>query len=313
MELIEAAARAGDGPPHISADTLDELEALHVLRDDGGRIRLTTGVFLQDDVERIIEAVGPKTEELAGGIASAGADLTYAGPELRVFLGGIIGIEGPSRSAADTARQCAPGCYPQTKVDFIERCPAFTRLGPDVLNRSVIHGERYTAVFIGPTGHAFKTFTYEIKTGEASERYRRSLNRFLTDSYARLITGKLKNMDLLATAEATNLRRNGQWRSAVVSNEVYDTYQSAVHRIAATAADWYEDHLPAFRKLLAATASGRQGVPPPAMMMNLWRIVRMITARRLYAAGFFTDDIIREGTLTVFYANNVRPLRDALG
>ncbi len=41
------------------------------------------------------------------------------------------------------------------------------------------------------------------------------------------------------------------------------------------------------------------------MMLNLWRYIRKVTAKELYANGFFTDTIPEEGVLTVFYENDV--------
>jgi hypothetical protein len=41
------------------------------------------------------------------------------------------------------------------------------------------------------------------------------------------------------------------------------------------------------------------------MSMNLWRYIRKVTARALYANGFFRDSIPEDGCLTVFYENDV--------
>jgi hypothetical protein len=38
-------------------------------------------------------------------------------------------------------------------------------------------------------------------------------------------------------------------------------------------------------------------------MVNFSRYVRKLTARRLYEAGFLTDDIPTVGAITVFYEN----------
>ena len=48
------------------------------------------------------------------------------------------------------------------------------------------------------------------------------------------------------------------------------------------------------------------------MMLNLFRYVRKLTAKELYANGFFTDTIPDEGVLTVFYENDVELLRRLL-
>jgi hypothetical protein len=48
------------------------------------------------------------------------------------------------------------------------------------------------------------------------------------------------------------------------------------------------------------------------MTLNLWRYIRKVAAKKLYANGFFTDTIPEKGTLTVFYENNVEWIRRLL-
>jgi hypothetical protein len=64
-----------------------------------------------------------------------------------------------------------------------------------------------------------------------------------------------------------------------------------------------------FDELLRSTTSGKQGVAPANMYMNLWRYIRKMTAKALYANGFFNDTIPVDGCLTVFYENNVALIR----
>jgi hypothetical protein len=47
------------------------------------------------------------------------------------------------------------GKHAQSKVDFGELCDVCDTIGPDYLNKTVLRGERYTAVFIVP-GRQFK-------------------------------------------------------------------------------------------------------------------------------------------------------------
>ena len=53
-------------------------------------------------------------------------------------------------------------------------------------------------------------------------------------------------------------------------------------------------------------------MPPANMMLNLWRYIRKVTAKELYANGFFTDAIPQEDILTVFYENDVELVKRLL-
>ena len=44
------------------------------------------------------------------------------------------------------------------------------------------------------------------------------------------------------------------------------------------------------------------------MMMTLWKYLRKTVARELYSKGVFTDDIPRNGLLTVFFENGTQGL-----
>jgi len=178
-------------------------------------------------------------------------------------------------------------------VVFDEVCGAYTALGPDLLNESVMYGQHYTAVFIGPGGPSFRSPS-------------------MVDAYGMLITGKKDDNDLRASAEAAGLYREGKPQTCVVTQESAQRYQVAMERIRAAASSYYVGKLPVLHSLLRSTTSGRQGVPPENMMMHLWRYIRKITARELRSREFLTHAVPQDGMLTVFYENNVEQVSGLL-
>jgi hypothetical protein len=184
-------------------------------------------------------------------------------------------------------------------------CDVYDAIGPDYLNKTVLRGERYTAVFIGPGGNSFRSLIHPRNGSEVSKRYTRHLNRYLVDAYAMLIKGETQNESLCSSAEAAGLFRQGSPTTSVITHETASDYRDAVEAIIDIAASYYEGELHTLDELLRSTTPGKQGVPPANMMLNLWRHIRKVTARELYANGFFTDTIPEEGTLTVFHENGV--------
>jgi hypothetical protein len=197
-------------------------------------------------------------------------------------------------------------------VDFDEVCDAYHAVGPDYLNKTVLQGEGYTAVFIGPGGKSFQSLAFDISGPPQSKAYAAHVTRYLVDVYARLVIGEVEHEALRAAGELANLFGDDGARSVVIANEIVRGHEKAIRSIADIAATYYADRLPVLYTLLQSTTSGRQGVPAANMMLNLWRYIRKLTAQELYAAGFFTDDIPERGTLTIFYANDATLIRELL-
>jgi len=273
--------------------------------------------FLRKDIERILNTVTPLAKELCQHVLECGSAFRNAPPEITIFLAGTIGLE---QGVGATVKQKHiavdwknySGKYAQSKVDFDEVCDIYDAIGPDYLNKSVTQGERYTAVFIGPEGNSFKAFTHKINTSDLSWRYRNHLENYLADAYAMLVKGEIQNESLRKSAEIANMYKQGRPRTTVITNETIHEYESAIQAIIDVASLYYSGKLDTLEALLRSTTAGQQGVPPANMMLNLWRYIRKVTAGELYAHGFFTDTIPEEGTLTVFYKNDVELIRKLL-
>ena len=316
LEVIASVARSPSRRSEIAGDVLAELVEMHVLKEQDGLVVLDTSVFLRDDIESILNTVTPLVKELAQRVLESGMVFKDAPPEVTIFLGGIIGlVQGLGMSLKKKIGvdwKNYPGKYAQSKVDFDEWCDVYDDIGADYLNKSVLRGERYTAVFVGSGGTSFRTLTRLMNGTEVGKRYAQHLNSYLVDAYAMLVKGEIQNDSLLLSAEAANLYREGKFRTSVITGETVQKYEAAVETIIDIASSYYEAELGILDELLRSTTPGRQGVPPANMMLNLWRYIRKVTAKELYANGFFTDTIPEEGVLTVFYENDVELVKRLL-
>ncbi len=311
LDLVAAIARSPSAAAHAPPRLLDELMEMHVLRRVGEAYRLDTAVFLADDIDLILDTVSPLAEGLAGRVMEVGSAFETAPPALVIFLGGILAlVQGLGRALRESGVgvnwQAYGGRYARSKVDFDEICDGRAALPPDCLNKTVLPGERYTAVFIGPGGHPFPSLIHPPPGARAPGAYAHHLNRYLVDAYAGLLSAPASaHPALRAAADAAGLYHQGQPQTALVTPAVAAAYSDAVEAVAETAAAYYLLHLPELEALLRATTPGQQGVPEANMMMHLWRYIRRITAERLYARGFFRDSIPQEGSLPVFYQNDI--------
>ena len=310
LQVVASIAQSPKKSGEIAEDVLAELVEMHVLKEQDGLVVLDTSVFLRDDIKRILNTVTPLARGLAQQVLESGVVFKDAPPEVTVFLGGIVGlVQGLGmnlkKKNIGVDWRNYPGKYAQSKVDFDELCDVYDDLGADYLNKTVLQGERYTAVFIGPGETTFHSLTHPMNGSEASRHYAWHLNCYLVDAYAMLVNGEIQNESLRSSAEAANLFRQGRPRTSVITNETVQEYGAAVKTIIDIASSYYEGELGTLDELLRSTTPGRQGVPPANMMLNLWRYIRKVTAKELYANGFFTDTIPEEGILTVFYENDI--------
>jgi hypothetical protein len=317
LEVIANVARSPQRKSEIEEDVLAELIEMHVLKEQDGLVILNTSVFVRDDIERILNTVRPFAEELAQQVLEVGAVFKDASPEIVIFLGGIIGfIQGLGvtlkKKNIGVDWKNYSGKYAQSKVDFDELCDVYEDIGVDCLNKTVLRGEQHTAVFIGSGGISFRSLIQSMNNSEISREYARHLESYLVDAYAMLVKGKIQNEALRSSGEAANLFRQGRPRTSVITNETMRQYGSAVETITSTTSSYYERKLGALDELLRSTSAGQRGVPPANMMLNLWRYIRKITAKELYASGFFTDTIPEEGVVTVFYENDIELLKRLL-
>lgn len=315
LELVAEIAVSPKGRAQVEDSLFYELQEMHVLTEYEGTVRLGTAVFLKDDIPVITRLACDLGEGLAAALAGAGAGLDALSPEIKNFLGGIIGVgQGlhyvlrSERTAFDWKYH--EGRYAQSKVDFDEVCDGLETLGPDWQAKSVLRGDRYTAVFIGPGGEDYQTGLLPLLK-EAPE-FGGDLLMYLTDALAMLVAGNPGSPSLLRIAEKAGLLEDGKPRPVLVDTEVYRNFAPIVRSVSEASYEFYLKNIPRIFECLKTTAAGRQGVPPQNMMMHFWRHCRKGLANKLYESGFFTDRVPSVGRITVFYDNSIRELNSLL-
>lgn len=280
----------------LDQEMLQELEAMHVVKLEGGIVRLNTAVFLAEDIIQVVDVASMLGRGLAEGLLPVSNTLPPSSPEIRNLLAGVVGVgQGVSKLLREEKLvvdwKNYTGDYASTKVDFDEICAEADLLGPDLQNKCVTRGTKYTAVFIGPTERINTRFTPQQ-----------------ADTYGDLLMGEISNDGLVRTAEEVGLFSYDKPRRIVVTRAVYEAYIPVIARLTEISFGFYTEHMGVIRECLATTSAGRQGVPLENMMMHFWRYCRRALARELYSAEFFTDDVATRGIITVFYDNEIEEL-----
>ncbi|MGE5653266.1 MAG: hypothetical protein ACM3ZQ_03215 [Bacillota bacterium] len=314
LAVIEQVATSSVHAAEISPVVISDLVEMHVLSRANDQVRLNTAVFLEDDIRNVSALTSELGRGLAEKLVSVGSELNNCSPEIKSFLGGVVGVsQGLSKIFRDEQLavdwKSYTGRYAQTKVDFDLDCDAYHKLSPDWQIKSTLQGERYTAVFIGPGGGNFQSAIYEI--GSLPD-FKRHLARYLTDAYGQLLAGEITNETLVLTAEAAGIFAHGQPKPVLVTKELFHRYLPTVERVAEASAQYYLGSLSRIFDCLQNTACGQLGVPPQNMIMHFWRYSRRALAKELYAAGFLTDNVPAIGSITVFYDNGIDDLKRLL-
>jgi hypothetical protein len=295
----------------VDAGMISELIEMHVLASQGGNVRLDTAVFLEEDIRSFAPFIEDYSRGLVEQIAGCVSPLYGEQPQVITFLVGIIGI-GQSLGHALREKGIVVdwrnygGKYAQSKVDFDEVCEANTAAGEDLLNKTILRGNEYTAVFIGPGG-----LSYPVNTGGTGDlEYIHRLNVFLTDAYALLLLGKLENPALRSCAEQVDLIKNGLPNAPVISEEDMDIFLPTIKKLEEIVKEYFDERLSEIQSLLRSTRCGKQGVPVENMLMHFWRTMRKGFAKQLYGKGLFNDQIPEQGLITVFYENSIEKQYD---
>jgi hypothetical protein len=315
LDVIAGVARSPALQSQLDPEVCAELIEMHVFTTVDSWIRLDTAVFLEEDLREVNRFASTFGQELAGLVGAAAAPLRSEPPVVTNFLVGIIGIVQSLGHALREAQMTLDwwnygGKYARSKVDFEQNCEAAAAAGPDLLNKTILRGDRYTAVFTGPGGETFPIQPACSAPGQAG--YIWQINHFLTDAFALLLSGQAEHPALRSAAEQAGLFRNGQPEAAVLTNETISRHLPAIQNVRTIVRDYSFGKLPSIQELLYSTTGGRQGVPAGNMHLHLWRYLRRAVARALYTSGFFTDRVPETGVITIFYENNIGILNELL-
>ena len=107
------------------------------------------------------------------------------------------------------------------------------------LNKTILVGDRYVAVFIGSGGLTFESLLYPTET-QSQAAYRHHLNQYLVDEFAELLLGTPKNDHLHAAAESAGLLSEGTLNATVITPEITTQYQQAVELIIEIITSFFE-------------------------------------------------------------------------
>ncbi len=313
INIIYRVATATININDLDRENINELIEMHILRKDQEIIKLNTAVFLEEDIKKIYDLVFELGTELAQMLVQNCFELDKVSPETKNFLGGIIGItQGLSRynHENDIATEWKEytGKYAKTKVDFDEVCDLYNSIGKHLFNKTILVGKKYTAVFIGPGGNNYSYIFRALYSSEETRSYIDNLLKYITDSYAMLIKGEIKNEYLKNAAERVNIFEEGKPKDILITKELFQEYLPVVNKITEISCEYYSRKLDLIFEVLSDTTAGRMGVSHENMLMHFWRYFSIVLAKKLYEYKFLTDSIPITGSITVFYENEIKEL-----
>lgn len=295
----------------IDEALLKELVEMDIFTYIGEKILPNTCIFLKKDMEMLALPLEKMGRNLADIIKRSGQKLNHCSPDLRNFLGSIIGAgqglhEVMKDAGLASTWEKKSGLYAKSKIDFNEDCSQFHKFGQDLQIKRVHKGHQYTGVVIGAGKNNYMSFLSPMNSNSQSkEKFFRNMNLYFTD----LMASKIKNQDFdetfLEILKASNIDYLN--RDIVITKEEGQAYESIVSDITQACKNYFfeEGNIENVFELLKSTVVGKQGVPVSNMMMNFWRFLRKTTAKHLYENGFLSDSMQKTGSITVFYENEL--------
>jgi len=293
---------------------LKDLIEMHVLKDENGKVQLDTAVFLEDDIRKIQDLANDVGSGLAEVLVRKRTSLMEESPEIRNFLAAVISVtQGLSQyvyqNNLGSEWKEYTGEFEKTKIDFDEECMIGNSIGEHLLKKSIVVGEKYTAVFIGPGGRSFGSAFSSLLSSDEYGHYGNGILKYLTDSYGMLIEGESNNESLMNAAESVGIFLNGKPKNILITKDVYNKHSEAMNVIKELSSNYYASQMSKILEVLSETTSGKQGVNPDSMLMHFWRYFSRVLAKKLYEHEFLTDNVLIDGCITVFFKNDIEELR----
>jgi AraC-like DNA-binding protein len=301
-EITEKPKEVREIDPHI----LDELIEARIVRKEQKTAVIDTAVFFERDLPETRAVAEDWGADLAGRIADISEKLPAMSPDVRRLYVGFDGIDQgivqilTSRGYAFDHRS-TEGRYGGAKIDFHEVCDAYDWFGPYLLGGRGFHGRIFEAKIIGSDPGIYEFLNVGSEESlDSHVAFQSKTRSFLTDAFARMLSGDLDDRTLMQAAELSGLIRNGKPVATILSASEVQANLPAMHLVREILESFLEDRAKDMKAFLLNTTSGRQGVAPDKQMLELMRYVRMVTHRSLYELKFYTDKLLEDKNITVF-------------
>lgn len=310
-DMIAKVSRNQLNASEIDCNILKELIEMDVFRDCDGQIKPYTAIFFEEDIEKLYNPIFVMGERLADIVICNGTELENSSPNIRNFIGSIMGMGQGLHSALKSVNlasnwQNKTGKYEKCKVDFNQECQVFMKFGEDLQIKRVHRGNDYTSVVIGPGTDDYCSYIWNAKqlsSNSGIHEFYDNLVTYLTDAIPLLLMGKIQDESLEKVALNANIDIYD--KSSVITCEESDKYHYTIKKISDACTEYFLNNIEQVKNMLTSTIVGQQGAPFENMMMNLWRYLRKAVAIKLYENGFLNDKVPVNGSITVFYENGI--------
>lgn len=310
-EIIVRIVRNQKDTSNIDKTLLEELIKMDVFKYFNGQIKPNTAIFFEEDIEKMYIPVLKMGEQLAEITSTVGNELKTCSPNIRNFIGSIMGTGQGLHTALKNMNlalnwQNKTGKYEKSKVDFNEECQAYYSFGADLQIKRVHRSNRYTSVIIGPGTDDYCSYLWNAKKYQTNIEiygFYDNLVNYLTDTLPLLISREIFDESLTKVAQLAHIDIDDV--STVITVKDAQVYEPIINKISAACTQYFLENIEQVNELLISTIVGQQGVPPENMMMNFWRYLRKSVAINLYKNGFLNDKISENGQITIFYENEI--------
>ena len=309
--MVAKIARNQEDASIIDSSILIELIEMDVFRYCDSKIKPNTAIFFEEDIKKLYTPIFAMGKDLADIVKNTGDELKNSSPNIRNFIGSIMGMGQGLHAALKnmnlaTNWQNKTGKYEKSKVDFNQQCEAYNCFGEDLQIKRMHRGRTYTSVVIGPGNDDYCSYLWNVKkavTTNGTLDFYNNLVTYLTDTIPLLVTGSIHDESLMKVAQISNIDVGDI--TSVISVEDAQKYQYIINKISKACKEYIISNMDYIQELLRSTIVGQQGVPPESMMMNFWRFLRRAVAINLYKNGFLNDKVPTNGTITIFYDNKI--------
>ncbi len=216
---------------------LNELIDMDIFQNHNGEIKPYTAIFFEEDIERLYSPIFLIAENLADIVISNSTELKNSHPNIRNFVGSIVGMGQGLHSALKNVKlasnwQNKTGKYEKSKVDFNEECQSFIKFGEDLQIKRIHRGNNYTSVVIGPGRDDYCSYLWSAKqlySNDQVHKFYDSLVAYLTDSIPLLLMGKIQDEYLLKVVQNANI--NTCRSDSLITCKDAERYQHIINKI----------------------------------------------------------------------------------